>query len=305
VTTARRQPARTAKTAAKAASAAGKSSAAKAAGTASDGTAKPSPEQAAESSGKKSTGRTPTSRSATRKGTTRTSGAGSGTGKSATRKSASPGAAAADATITSRRPADVIVLAGPPGMLKATVSVENAVDQRVAVRGLTLHRSGQQAVTGGGAALIAPGATAHLPVSFRLEPGTAPGEYPAEVEVGGIRREAVLLVAADLSLHVSPRRLLAEVGSTPVTLSVTNDGNVELPLAAVVRARTDDGGPDPGPDVTLTLDAATTAAPGTTTVVQGDLVVPTGLDPTRRHTARVPVGTADLDVIILPRDPSE
>ena len=73
----------------------------------------------------------------------------------------------------------------------------------------------------------------------------------------------------------------------------------------LLRARTDDGGPDPGPDVTLTLTDATTAAPGTTSVLRGSLSVPAELDPTRRHTARVPVGTADLDVTILPRDPSE
>jgi hypothetical protein len=203
------------------------------------------------------------------------------------------------------KPAAAIVLTGPPGLLRATVSVENAVDQRVAVRGLTLHRSGQQALTGAGAAVIAPGATAHVPVSFRLEPDTPPGEYPAEVEVGGIRREAVLRVEADLSMHVSPRRLLAGVGDTAVTLTVTNDGNLAIPLAVVVRARTDDGGPDPGPDLTLTLTDPATAAPGSTTVLQGTLRVPTELDPTRRHTARVPVGTADLDVIILPRDPTE
>lgn len=207
-----------------------------------------------------------------------------------------------------RKPAaDPIVLTGPPGLLRATISVENAVDQRVAVRGLTLHRAGLQALTGSGAAVIAPGATADLPVSFRLEPDTPPGEYAAEVEVGGIRRKAVLRVEPDLSMHVSPRRVLADVGSHALTLTVVNDGNLAIPLAAVVRARTDDGSPDPdaGPDVTLTLTAAATVAPGSTAVLEGRLTVPEELDPTRRHTARIPVGTADLDVIILPRDPSE
>ncbi|TPG15009.1 hypothetical protein [Pedococcus bigeumensis] len=223
--------------------------------------------------------------------------------------------------------ADVIVLTGPPSLLRATVSVENAVDQRVSVRGLILHRSGQQALTGSGAAVIAPGATADVPVAFRLEQDTPPGEYAAEVEVGGVRREALLRVEPDLSMHVSPRRILAEVGRQAVTLTVTNDGNLTIPLAAVVRARTndggavvrahiddgsavvragtDDGGPGPGPDVTLTLTATTTLAPGSTTVLQSHLTVPAELDPARRHTARIPVGTADLDVIILPRDPSE
>ena len=227
-------------------------------------------------------------------------------GKAPTKATASKRAARKATKAADEKPsAEAIVLTGPPGLLRATVSVENAVDQRVAVRGLTLHRSGQQAVTGAGAAVIAPGATARVPVSFRLEPDTPPGEYPAEVEVGGIRRDALLRVEADLSMHVSPRRVLAEVGSTDVTLTVTNDGNLPIPLAAVVRARTDDGGPDPGPDVTLTLTDPATAAPGTTTLLQGSLGVPDDLDPTRRHTARLPVGTADLDVIILPRDPSE
>ena len=112
-------------------------------------------------------------------------------------------------------------------------------------------------------------------------------------------------VEPDLSMHVSPRRILGEIGRRAVTLTVANDGNLPNPLAAVVRARTDDGGPDPGPDVTLTLSAAATLAPGSTTVFDAHLTVPAELDPARRHTARIPVGTADLDVIILPRDPSE
>ena len=223
----------------------------------------------------------------------------------ATTKATVAGKPVKEAPPTRSEGADVIVLTGPPSLLRATISVENAVDQRVAVRGLTLHRSGQQALAGGGAAVIAPGATADVPVAFRLEQDTPPGEYPAEVEVGGVRRQALLRVEPDLSMHVSPRRTLAEVGRHAITLTVANDGNLTIALAAVVRARTDDGGPDPGPDLTLTLTAATTASPGSTTVLQGHLTVPVELDPTRRHTARIPVGTADLDVIILPRDPSE
>jgi hypothetical protein len=227
------------------------------------------------------------------------------TARAAKTAKATERAPTATAAAAEQPPSDAIVLTGPPSLLRATVSVENAVDQRVSVRGLTLHRSGRQALTGAGAAVIAPGATAEVPVAFRLEPDTPPGDYPAEVEVGGIRREAGRRVEPDLSMHVSPRRVLADVGDQELTLTVANDGNLAIPLAAVVRARTDDGGPDPGPDVRLTLAAATTAGPGTTMVLRGSLSVPTELDPTRRHTARVPVGTADLDVIILPRDASE
>ena len=88
-------------------------------------------------------------------------------------------------------------------------------------------------------------------------------------------------------------------------VTVVNEGNVPIPLAAVTRARTDDGGPDPGPDVTLRVADPPVVDPGTTVTVDATLSVPDELDPTRRHLARVPVGTADLDVIVLPRTASE
>jgi hypothetical protein len=217
-----------------------------------------------------------------------------------------------------RKPADPgIVLTGPPGQLRTAVSVENVAEQRVAVRGPALHRSGHEPLTGAGAAVIGPGATARVPVTFSLEAGTPPGEYDAEVEVGGVRRPALLRVEPRPSLSVSPRRLLAGVGRTTVVLTVTNDGNVGMALAPLARARTrwDDGGPgrsrddagrdDPGPDVSLSLTQPPTVEPGATVTVEGRLDVPGDLDPTRRHVARLPVGTADLDVTILPRTASE
>lgn len=198
-----------------------------------------------------------------------------------------------------------IVLTGPPGQLRATVSVENAVDQRLAIRGLALHRPGHEAVAGSAAAVIAPGATAQVPVSVRLDPGTPPGDHVAQVEVAGLRREVVLRVEPDLALRVSPRRILAIEGEQELTLTLSNEGNVAIPLAAVQRARTDDGGPDVGPDVVLTVTDPPVVEPGMALRVPATITVPSGLDTTRRHTARVPVGTADLDVIILPRTASE
>ena len=220
-------------------------------------------------------------------------------GKQATRKQ-TPGKVA-----TAAEPSGGIVLTGPPSQLRATVSVENAVDQRLAIRGVALHRQGQAAVAGSAAAVIAPGATAQVPISVRLDPSTPPGDHVAEIEVGGLRRAVVLRVEPDLALRVSPRRVLATEGDQPLTVTVSNEGNVAIPLAAVQRARTDDGGPDPGPDVVLTVTDPPVVDPGTTARVEARLLVPPDLDPTRRHTARLPVGTADLDVIILPRTASE
>jgi hypothetical protein len=217
-----------------------------------------------------------------------------------------------------RSPGDPeIVLTGPPGQLRAAVSVENSAEERVAVRGAALHRAGHEPVTGGGAAVIAPGATARVPVSFSVEAGTPPGQYDAEVEVAGVRRPVLLRVEPRPSLVVSPRRVLAEVGRTELSITVSNDGNLAIPLAALVRARSrwddgvrplgedDDGADDPRSDVSLSITDPPTVHPGATATVAAHLDVPEQLDPTRRHRARLPVGTADLDVTILPRTTPE
>lgn len=203
------------------------------------------------------------------------------------------------------KPPDPIVLTGPPTRLRATVTVENTSDARLTVRGSALHLEGGRVATGTAAALIGPGTTASLPVVVPLDPLTSPGTYAAELEVSGARRAAVVHVEPHLSLEVSPGRILAVPGRQSVTLVVANHGNVAMPLAARVVARTDDGGPEPGPDVTLVFKAAVTVEPGGSATLTGRLEVPSTLDPARRHTATLPVGVADLSVIILPHRPSE
>src|SRR6478736_6877641 len=201
-------------------------------------------------------------------------------------------------------PDDAVVLAGPPGRLTATVTVENLTADRLVVRRPTLHLDGE-AVTGAASAIIRAGRTVEVPVVVPLPATTPPGRHDAEMELGGVRHRVVVDVAPHFSLELSPRRVLAVEGSQDVALVVTNTGNVRMPLAAVTMARTDDGGPDPGPDVVLTLDAPVVVEPGGTVTLAARLEVPAGLEAARRHTASVPVGTADLDVVILPRDRSE
>ncbi len=202
-------------------------------------------------------------------------------------------------------PRDTVELIGPPGRLTTTVTVENATDSRVAVRAPALHMEDREPVTGTGAALIAPGRTVTVPVTVGLEPTTPPGTYVAELEVGGIRRSAVVTVLAEVSMDVEPSTVLAAPGRQELLLAVVNDGNVAVPLARRAVARTDDGGPDPGPDVALVLESAVTLEPGSSLTLSGRLEVPEELEPARRHTATIPVGVADVEVIILPRDASE
>lgn len=208
---------------------------------------------------------------------------------------------AAGRRTTARADDEPLVLVGPPGRLRAVVTVANTGDRRLAVRSSTVRREGAPDLPGLASGVVDPGATDSVPVTVALEPGTAPGDYTAELEVAGVRRAVVLRVEPELAMHVSPRRMLAEPGTQTVTLVVRNEGNVDVPLAPVTRARTDDGGPDPGPDVTLTLRSPGTVPAAGSVTRTGRLDVPADLDPTRRHRASVPVGLADLDVIVLAR----
>jgi hypothetical protein len=222
------------------------------------------------------------------------------------RKPTKAAAAKAGTAMAGAPPASAsLVVTGPPGQLRTTVTVENTADRQVAVRGAVLHGVGEAPAPGGVAALIPAGSTATVPVSFSVDAATPPGEYAAELEVGGARRTAVVRVEPHFSMRVSPRRVLAAPGRQDVELVVTNEGNLEVTVAALSRARTDDGGPDPGPDVSLVLDAAVIVTAASSVSTTAHLEVPEGLDPTRRHTASIPVGLADLDVIILPRSASE
>jgi hypothetical protein len=197
-----------------------------------------------------------------------------------------------------------VVVTGPPGQLRATVTVENTADRQVAVRAAALHGVGGSPVPGGVAALIPAGATATVPVSFSVDPSTPPGEYAAEVEVGGTRRAATVRVEPHLAMRASPRKVLAQPGRQDLEIVVTNEGNLDVTVAALARARAEDGSREPGPDLSLSLDAAVIVAAASSVTITAHLEVPE-LDPTRRHTARIPVGLADLDVIILPRTGSE
>ena len=197
-------------------------------------------------------------------------------------------------------PADAIVLSGPPTSLRTTVTVENTSEGRLAIRGATLHLDDGTPVPGTAGALIGAGSTASLPVRVALDPTTAPGTYAAELEVSGARRSAVIRVQTQLSLSVSPDEVLAVAGRRAIGIDVANDGNVAIPLAGRVIAATDDGRGEPGPEITLEVDNPTTLEPGDSVTLKGHLAVPKGLDPARRHVARLPVGVADLLVIVLP-----
>lgn len=196
-------------------------------------------------------------------------------------------------------PVEDLILSGPPGRLTAIVTVANSGDRALPIDGIQVRRPNQPEVAGVAGGLVPPRETASVPVLVTLSSSTAPGMYPAEIEVAGVTRSVTLWVESHLSVNVSPAHVVAGPGEHSLTLLLHNTGNVPLPLAGLTRARTDDGAPDPGPDVALRIPDPPTVEPGERVVIHGTLEVP-DLDPTRRHTARIPVGLASLDILVLP-----
>ena len=102
-------------------------------------------------------------------------------------------------------------------------------------------------------AILPPTSTTTIPLSIALPQTTPPGEYDAQIEIGGQSRQVRLQVDPKISARLTPDQILAPPGTSQVGLRIANQGNVDIPLAAVTRARTTDDGPDFGADVTLDL----------------------------------------------------
>lgn len=192
-----------------------------------------------------------------------------------------------------------MVLSGPPHRLTGAVFVANTGENPLTVAGAIVRRADAPDVIGAASAVVAAGQTTAVTVSTVLGAHTPPGDYPVELELGGAPRPAVLRVEPNLAISVSPATILATAGEQKVTLTLTNTGNLPLTLAPVTRARTYDGGEDPGPDVTLTVPNPATIEPGDRMEVGAEVAVPV-LDPTRRHQAKLPIGLSTLTIHILP-----
>ncbi|HEX2704603.1 MAG TPA: hypothetical protein VHM65_02500 [Candidatus Lustribacter sp.] len=167
-------------------------------------------------------------------------------------------------------------------------------------------RDGHPGVAGQASALIPPGATEQVDLTIPMDPYTEPGEYAAQLDVGGVLRPVVVVVEPELAMRVSPAKVLAGPGRTSLELVVRNDGNVAIALAGTTRSWTvpsGKGDADHGPEVTLRLGADDLVLePGGMVRVTATLEVPEDLDREHRHESRVPLGLADLTVLVLPRD---
>jgi hypothetical protein len=196
------------------------------------------------------------------------------------------------------------------------------------VRGGVLHLAGHEPIRVPIAVALRPGTTTVAPLRIDLGPAWPAGEVAGELEVGGTSVPVTLLVEPAIEVDVSPGQVLCAEGRSTVELTVRNDGNVAIPLAARTRGRLlphdadrraespgsgaaptraprDLAGQEPDPQAQCRLDEPVLLAPGDSRRLTVHLEIPTGLDPTRRHRAVVPVGPADLLVTVLPTDPRD
>ena len=171
------------------------------------------------------------------------------------------------------------------------LNVENSGNDRLTIRHLVVRREGAEPLVQPVGVILPPGTQADIPIA--LAPDTPPGDYPVEVELPHERRQTVVRVDPRHELRVRPVRVVVPVGSTSLTVSVENTGNVETPLARVTTS--EDG------EVRLTLTSAPSIPPGGSADIKARVTVDDALDAHRRHELDVPVGTADIVFVVLPR----
>jgi hypothetical protein len=206
------------------------------------------------------------------------------------------------------RPAEAstppVVLTGPPTALRGQASMANTSDQRIAVRGGDLHLDGLDPVSLSLGVVLPPGTESDVALGVDLGSTTPPGTYEGSLDVGGLSRPALVRVDVVVDLDVRPDTLVAVEGRTTARLRLTNQGNTTIRLAPLVRGRlkAHDADPDDAAlDAELHVDDGIgVVAPGSERDLDVVVVVPPGLDPTRRHRALLPIGPADLVLTVLP-----
>jgi hypothetical protein len=239
-----------------------------------------------------------------------------------------------------------LVLAGPPKELSGRIDLHNAGDAKVVLRdaGLTDHSGLLRLPTERHTIetlVLRPDERGSLPLELAIDPTTPPGEYHAELDVGGRSRRVVLQVVEVVDLTVEPRSLVIENrrgAAQRKRLLVRNDGNVPFAVGDPVTVDLREDRPrDRGlrvaleplvrrtkPDldelvvallavareeerlgsVEARADAQVEVRPGETAALELELTLIDELPATRRYRGRLPVVTRDVDVIVLVSGPA-
>lgn len=194
-----------------------------------------------------------------------------------------------------------VVFAGPPGALRGLVPLANDSDSRQTLREVQVEVGTVATVRAPMVVRLAPGARASNRTTLRVDPATPAGVYEGRVTVGDDSAPARIVVLEHASLALSPDSALVTDPAVPITVVVHNRGNVALHLAAVVKADLE-GDADRG-TVLGRLPEPVDVVPGAMAALSLTIELPADLDPARRHVVLLPIGPADLEVVVLPRDP--
>jgi len=236
-----------------------------------------------------------------------------------------------------------VVLSGPPRALTGRIALHNASDAKVVLRdaGLTdpsgvlrlpvaRHRVAPL--------VLRPDQTGSLPLSIAVDPTTPPGEYSAELDVGGRSPAVVIHVAEDFNPTVRPRSLV--IANRPGVeqakqIIVSNDGNVpftvgdpgsvelwddaradrirrlvveplsghetvdlEAVVVAVLAAAREDQ-PRAGEAEVRLRDGPVELRPGETRALDATVTLAAELPDTGRFRGRMAVLTRDVDLIVV------
>jgi hypothetical protein len=240
-----------------------------------------------------------------------------------------------------------LVLSGPPAELTGRIQLHNPSGAKVVLRdaglkdpsGVLRLPEARHVVQ---PLVLRPDQGGSLPLSIAVDPATPPGEYRAELDVGGRTRAVLLQVAEVVDLTVEPRSLV--IVNRPGTaqkkrLIVTNEGNTAFTLGDPVTVDLREDPPRYGAlrvaiepllrGDKLDLDELVVALlavareeerlgsvevrarrqvevqPGETTAVELELTLKDELVATRRYRGRLPVVTRDVDVIVVASPGSE
>ena len=138
-----------------------------------------------------------------------------------------------------------IVMVGPPKSLEGELLLHNAGPEKIILRDVVVRGEAitHRAVAAGGPSELAlrrvvlrPGQLRRLPLQLALSPNTPPGEYHAEVQVGGRVRQLVMHVTEQVRLEIDPDPVVVEnIPGKTITKRVvfSNRGNIPLRIAEI------------------------------------------------------------------------
>jgi hypothetical protein len=239
-----------------------------------------------------------------------------------------------------------VVVNGDPRRLSGVLRLRNEGDQRAVVEPVVIRDPGGNLGLPAEAAYrvsrkaLDPADEVAVKLRLRLDERTPPGEYHAEVDVGGTTRQLVVQVAQRVSVDLEPRRILVANqpgGTTAASVVVTNQGNVPVTVGEIGAVPLDDEQRDCR-ILRRTVDALTAderevsierlltevtraskavldetgvlrvrnlsgpaeVPPGAVARFDLGIEVPKTLDPHARYTGFAPIATSTLSFVVVP-----